>query len=244
MDLNADGHRDIITGCYVGVPYVAWGAADGLKAPEQLPDREGGLMHLGRYWCYERDEHVYEGGFNERAYSAFPCDWDEDGDLDLLIGGDGGGFYLRHNEGSANEPKFATEATPVPTANGPAKVERYAMPLFVDWDGDGLRDLISGQYDGAVIWYRNEGEAGKPQFASPKTLVTSAAAEALGRGERSQIEVTDWDGDGDMDLLVGDLHMNYLEEESRFDNHGWIWLYEREPTLEAKTDAIGGGGSN
>lgn len=42
----------------------------------------------------------------------------------------------------------------------------HAAPLFADFDGDGLRDLLVGQFgDGKLRIYRNVGDARAPKFA-------------------------------------------------------------------------------
>ena len=108
---------DIVTGCYVGTAYVLYGSKTGLGKPSPLLDREGGLMHLGRFWSFTEKKHVSKKGPGERAYSAAPVDWDADGDFDLLVGGDGGGFYLRLNQGTKTKPLFATKPVPVRVGN-------------------------------------------------------------------------------------------------------------------------------
>jgi len=41
----------------------------------------------------------------------------------------------------------------------------HAAPCFVDFDGDGLEDLLVGQFgDGKLRIYRNLGAAGAPRF--------------------------------------------------------------------------------
>lgn len=41
----------------------------------------------------------------------------------------------------------------------------HSAPLFVDWDGDGRRDLLVGQFgEGKLRIYRNVGTAGQPKF--------------------------------------------------------------------------------
>lgn len=43
----------------------------------------------------------------------------------------------------------------------------HAAPLFTDFDGDGLEDLLVGQFgEGKLRVYRNVGEKGAPKFAS------------------------------------------------------------------------------
>lgn len=44
-------------------------------------------------------------------------------------------------------------------------VGSYAAPLAVDWDGDGRKDLICGQFDyGRIRFYPNVGTSEEPIF--------------------------------------------------------------------------------
>ena len=44
-------------------------------------------------------------------------------------------------------------------------VGSYAAPLMVDWNGDGLKDLICGQFDfGRIRYYPNVGTNSSPVF--------------------------------------------------------------------------------
>ncbi len=48
----------------------------------------------------------------------------------------------------------------------PIDVGTYAAPLMVDWNGDGLEDLLAGQFeDGMIRYYPNSGTAGEPVFS-------------------------------------------------------------------------------
>ena len=49
---------------------------------------------------------------------------------------------------------------PIDTAIG------HAAPFVGDIDGDGVRDLLVGQFGDGILWvYRNEGTNARPQFA-------------------------------------------------------------------------------
>jgi len=202
-----------------------------------LLDEYGDYMHTGRLYHPEDKKHVSArepvSGPAGRAYSAFPLDWDDDGDFDLLVGNDQGGLFLRENVGTEDELAFSSEAVALTVDEKPALVPGgYAMPIAADWDGDGRWDLVSGNKTGEVWWFPNVGEAGAPVLERPRRLVGNSKDEGLGRGKCAQVEVCDWDGDGDLDLLVGDAHIAVIDE--KIDGHGYVWLYRRETGSAAR----------
>jgi len=43
----------------------------------------------------------------------------------------------------------------------------HAAPFVVDFDGDGVRDLLVGQFGGGALWiFRNEGTDAAPRLAA------------------------------------------------------------------------------
>ena len=68
-------------------------------------------------------------------------------------------------EGSAGElaPPVRIEAAgrPIDTDVG------HAAPFVGDFDGDGVNDLLVGQFGGGILWiYRNEGTNERPKLAA------------------------------------------------------------------------------
>jgi hypothetical protein len=49
----------------------------------------------------------------------------------------------------------------------------YACPSWADWDGDGKKDLLVGQFSkGLITVYKNEGGEGIPKLAKGEPLLT------------------------------------------------------------------------
>ncbi len=104
----------------------------------------------------------------------------------------------------------------------PANQSRYrvkspinrAAPHVVDWDNDGDLDLLSGTSDGGAVWSENIGTCSKSEWAefvsliappSRSALTTARPTEGTPKPSRaSRIWATDWNGDGELDLLLGD----------------------------------------
>jgi len=93
----------------------------------------------------------------------------------------------------------------------PLVVAGDAGPFACDWDGDGKLDLLVGAGDGSVWFYRNTGSSTLPKLAAGVQLVTPGNAgfgkdvpKEPRRGIRAKVCAVDWNGDGRLDLLVGD----------------------------------------
>jgi hypothetical protein len=129
-------------------------------------------------------------------------DIDGDGDLDLLAGGFDGNFHYEENTGSATAPAFAAAVT---NPFGLSYVgEASSAPRFVDLDGDGDFDMVSGDKLGNYNYYENTGTATAPAFAAP----VEGAFGWTDVGQYSTPAPADLDGDGDFDLVSGDLAGN------------------------------------
>jgi hypothetical protein len=153
-----------------------------------------------------------QAGITGTASAVHAVDWDGDGKLDLLVGNIGGAVYLLPNEGTRQKHAFGKERQL--TAGGkPIQVNGGdAGPFACDWDGDGKLDLLVGAGDGSVWFYRNVGTAKKPELAAGVRLVAPGEArygpdapKEPRRGIRAKVCAVDLNGDGRLDLLVGDF---------------------------------------
>jgi hypothetical protein len=214
VDLDGDGQRDILTGSYwPGHIYFFRGRSDGTFGKgEILVDAKGEKLHGGGDWKSEN-----EPDMDSLAAVPFAWDADGDGDFDLLIGNIAGRVMLIPNEGTNKEPKFRRDQRRALEAGGAAvKVSGGdAGPVIADWDQDGTPDLLVGAGDGSVHFFRNAGTKREPKLEAGVELLKKSAggySNAVENGEapsapgtRTKVCVTDWNGDGQVDLLVGDL---------------------------------------
>lgn len=134
------------------------------------------------------------------------ADLDDDGDLDVLVGNDDGDLAYFANTGTAAAPAFAGAAL---NPFGLVNLDFEATPDLADLDGDGDLDALVGTYDAALSYFQNTGTAAAPAFAPPVdepfglTLFLFFFSDL---GEFPAPTLTDIDGDGDLDVLVGEKY--------------------------------------
>lgn len=226
VDFNADGHVDIVAGTFRGSPFAAYGSPEGFRQPVDIRDRDGKDIVINDFWNHDEKKWDVTTRCNPKGgeelpkgqlTSAFAFDYDNDGDFDLILGDyDGGIVYRRMNHGTNAEPKFDTVNYPLMSGGKAIKVPgKCATPMMVDWNGDGLMDLVAGSMGdsygegdgGGVYWWKNTGYVGSPEFAAYEALVapsTGGATTAATRPDAGMyMDVVDADGDGDLDILVG-----------------------------------------
>jgi hypothetical protein len=212
VDLDGDGHLDILSGSYsrmetamAGLFQVLYGKPDGtFRKAEVLKGTDGEPLIIPLNG-QPMTENI--------CTRPFAVDWDGDGHLDLVVGNFSGTFYWFKGEGKG---KFRPKPEVIKTGGEPLRIDgHHSDPFVIDWDGDGALDLISGSSNGGVQWARNRAGKGKPPELGPFEWLIKPGrpveyGQLLGEEEltgpttATRVWVADVNGDGKLDLLVGD----------------------------------------
>jgi hypothetical protein len=140
----------------------------------------------GQLLYYPKSEVGYNKGF------ATNGEW---------VGGDRvGGVYVHKNMGKVNGQWQFTPGKRILVGEDQRALSFYdtGMAALTDWDNDGLTDLVVASFD-QLFFYRNVGNAKKPQFASGK-LIELAGQKHL-PSERLMVIIADW-GPNDKNNLI------------------------------------------
>jgi hypothetical protein len=142
---------------------------------------------------------VYRGALDEVAHmngAPILVDFRGDGNPDLLLGTFNQQVRHYRNEGTPERPRFV-ESSDEPLVRLPRG--SYSAPAAGDLSGNGLLDLVVGESSGEINYFRNVGTREVPRFE----LVTEQLG-GIDVGSRSSPFLVDADGDGLLDLLVGE----------------------------------------
>ncbi len=224
VDWNGDGKLDLIAGNSAG--YIQFFENTGTPAMPQFEDR-GYLEAAGKVIRRMAGENRSIQGPAEAKWgysNPSVADWDLDGDLDLMVNDIWGAVQWYRNDGTRTQPKLGparnvevewTSAPPKPDwvwwqPEGKQLLTQWrTTPKIVDWDGDGLPDLVMLNHQGYLSLFRRARRNGELVLLEPERIFRdqrgrflNLSAGRAGSSGRRKIELADWDEDGDLDLIV------------------------------------------
>jgi hypothetical protein len=184
VDWDSDGDLDLVVGAENGT----------VRYFERLPSGSLSEERSGAANPFQ--------GILTAPYSVpHAVDWDGDGDVDLLLCELSSSlrFYERLPDGSLSEERTGA-ASPFQGVNEiwVDGMKGECALHAVDWDNDGDLDLLRGNTAGTVEWWERQADGSLSLRAGEENPF-----EGIDVGWCSVPYAADWDGDGDLDLLIG-----------------------------------------
>jgi hypothetical protein len=191
VDIDSDGDLDILVGQFVNSPIPYFENVGNITVPDYA------LMGLS-------DSLKSVDEFGHTNPDCF--DLDADGDWDILIGG--GYVTFVENIGTASSPNYLSPRDTLFDNQGDPVFGTHVA--LVDIDDDGDADLVGGEYQGHLQFYRNVGTA----FSFAYNLESNPWL-GINVGDDADPTFCDIDSDGDFDLFIGN-------------SDGNIWYYRND----------------
>jgi len=136
---------------------------------------------------------------------ATPCivDWNNDGKKDMVVGAYDGKIHIFINEGTDTAPDFRVQTFAQENGSDLVVPPSRSSPDILDLDGDGKKDLLTGNTNGELLFYSNVATDAAPAFSGYVRVDSNGVPIDLSGTPRSRPFVCDWTGDGYLDVLIG-----------------------------------------
>jgi hypothetical protein len=238
VDWDDDGDEDLICGNsagYIGfIENLDGGTNPDFKEPVYL-EADGEVIRI----MAGNSGSIQGPAERKWGYTTLTvADWDGDGLKDIVLNSIFGKVEWYKNTGTTGAPKLTKmggvkvawekNKVPKPAWNwwNPEKEELATQwrttPYAIDWNKDGLMDLVMLDHEGYLTFFERFKKRGKLYLKPGQRIFKNADGtmgndllrlterEAGGSGRR-KIQFTDWDGDGDLDLLANSENIEWYE---------------------------------
>ena len=255
FDWDRDGDHDLIVGDEDGrVAFVENVSPKGAKTP---------VFKSPVYFQQEAD--TLKCG---ALATPVGCDWDGDGDIDIVSGNTAGYIEFFENLSGPKKPSpkwaapkrleaggqtFRVMAGPNGSVQGPAEAKwGYTTLNVADWDGDGLADVVLNSIWGRVQWLKNIGTRTSPKLAAAESIEVEWPGAApkpawtwwtpVGKELVTQWRTTpvvhDFTGDGLVDLAMLDVEGTLVLFERAKRDGKLVLLAPRKAFVDEKGEPL------
>ena len=188
-DWNNDGRKDLIASDGAGTVTIYLNEGTDAKP----------VLGAGQKVKAQKEQGKLEQIDRGTRSHMMVCDWNNDGKKDIIFSDqDNPGFYFFKNINTDANPSFAAAKN-----LGLTPYMRPNLGSFVDWDGDGKKDLIACEFEHSIRFYKNigTGRAGEePKFSNPEGIKIVKPYSIM---MISGADAIDWNKDGDIDIITG-----------------------------------------
>ncbi len=247
FDWDGDGDGDIVTGNTAGnIAFIENLSGPGVEKPKWAAPRlleSGGKPIRIMAGPNGSIQGPAEAKWGYTTLSV--ADWDGDGLPDILLNSIWGRVVWHRNTGTRTAPKLAVAAPIEVEWDGPQPALAYGWlrpegkalltqwrttPVAVDWNGDGLTDLVMLDQQGTLAFFERARREGKLVLAPPRHAFVDENGAPLvlakgiaGKSGRRKLCIVDWDGDGKLDILLNSSSANFLRQVEARDGQ---WFFK------------------
>ncbi|MDO6481754.1 FG-GAP-like repeat-containing protein [Shimia thalassica] len=192
VDLDGDGDLDLVVSAYDGTlhSYANEGA--------------------GGFTALIGSANPFDGIYADSISAPQFVDLDGDDDLDLVFGENNGTLWSFENAGASGFVELPGALNPFDGID----VGYFSRPSFVDLDGDNDLDLVVGEASGTLLSFSNEGAGGFVALTGSSNPFDGIDVGIGNQSGNPAPSFVDLDGDGDLDLVLGEIYGTLLSYEN------------------------------